>query len=285
MNRRQAAERVLPWGLRETVVTFDEAKAKANLPGGVDWQFATTAQKNESWSSDEHSRSDWCHAIYGRTEGYHVFVGLRHFVNSEDYIGGSRTDTWDIRTNTVPIRADEGLEPAFLYGNIVKALKMVGFGKRFNSKVRDVRGDSFDAAFQRLSASREMSIKHWLVESGEVAGDAPSVAGRKNVIEITYEKYSGAPKHNHAHKVGDYYYEAVSLVVNGNAEYLSERDLAKFVNAGLVRKIFGTYVYGGEKKSLNRMRNGKQLMEAFLKNFSLSAGTRAALEATLAQKA
>jgi len=55
------------------------------------------------------------------------------------------------------------------------------------------------------------------------------------------------------------------------------------MQAGLLRKIFGEYTYGGEKKNLTRMRDGKKYLELFAQKMDISAGTKAILEAAAAQ--
>ncbi len=269
---------------RAKEVSFNDAKGKAGIPAGVGWLFVTDLQRGTGYSSDEYSRSDTCRVAYGRTDAKHVFVAMRHFVYEQMFIGaGADQDIWTIRSFEFPIKADEGSQPAWLYGNVVKAMKLVDFDGKFNSKVVDAQGWKLDD--DKMPRGTGISIKHWLVESGQVAGDAASVAGRKNVVEITYGKsYDAKPDHYKVDRggySGDY--EAVAIVCNGKPEYLNERDLTKFVKAGLVRRVFGDYTYGGEKKSLTRMKEGKQLIQTILNNFSLSGATRAILEATLAQ--
>lgn len=265
-------------------VSFNDAKGKAGIPAGVEWQFVTDAQRGDNYSSDESSRSEVTRVAYGRTATKHVFVGMRHFVHERYYIGGgANQDVWTIRTVELPIKDDEGTQPAWLYGNVVKAMRLVECGAKFNSKVVNAQGWVLDD--DKLPRGTAMSIKHWLVESGQVAGDAASVAGRKNVVEILYGR-SSRPQPNHYQVdkggyAGDY--ESVAISCNGNVEYLDERDLTKFVKARLVRTVFGDYTYGGEKKSLTRMRDGKRLMQTFLDNFTLSGKTKEVLEATIAQ--
>lgn len=269
---------------RKEEVGFTEAKSKAGIPAGVEWQFVTDAQKGTGYSSDEFHRSDVCRVAYGKTESKHVFVAMRHFVYEQYFVGaGADQDKWTIRSLELPIKGDEGTEPAWLYGNIVKALKLVGFDGKFNSKVVDARGWVLDD--DKLPRGTGVSLKHWLANSGLVAGDDPRVQSRKHVIEITYER-SFQPKPDH-YKVdrGGYAndYEAVAVVCNGRSEYLNERDLTKFIKGGLVRKIFGDYTYGGEKKSLSRMREGKKLITLFAEKLDLSAATKETLLAAAAQ--
>ena len=265
-------------------VSFEEAKAKAGLPANVEWQFVTDRQKGTGYSSDEYHRSDISWVAYGRTDSKHVFVAARHFVYSQYAIGsGPDKDIWTIRVLDIPIRSDEATQPSWLYGNIVKALNLLDFDGKFNSKVVDARGwTKFD---DKLPHGTGVSLKHWLADTGQVAGDDPSVASRKHVVEITYSKQWKEQPHHYQGKDrnGPSDWQAVALVCNGKTEYLNERDITRFMQAGLLRKIFGEYTYGGEKKNLTRMRDGKKYVQLFAEKMDLSAGTKAVLEAAAAQ--
>jgi len=264
-------------------VSFDEAKGKAGLPGDVEWQFVTDTQRSGGYSSDEYHRSDTCWVAYGRTSSKHVFVAARHVVYEQYVVGsGADQDEWGMKVLEFPISGDEGMEPAWLYGNVVKSLKLIRFDGKFNSKVVDARGWRFNDTLPRGAG---VSIKHWLAESGLVAGDDPRVQSRKHVIEITYSKsYDAKPNHYQVDMGGfSRDYEAVAIVCNGKPEYLGERDLERFMKAGLLRKVFGDYTYGGEKKSLSRMRDGKKYITLFAEKFSLSPATKETLLAAAAQ--
>lgn len=264
-------------------VSFDEAKGKAGIPGDVDWQFVTDTHRGAGYSSDEFHRSENCWVAYGKTASKHVFVAVKHFVYEQYFIGaGADQDKWSMKVLELPLSGDEGTQPAWLYGHVVKALKLIRFDGRFNSKVVDARGWRFKETPPRGAA---ISIKHWLAESGLVAGDDPRVQSRKHVIEITYSKsYDAKPNHYQVDMGGfSRDYEAVAIVCNGKPEYLGERDLERFMKAGLLRKIFGDYTYGGEKKSLSRMRDGKKYITLFAEKLSLSPATKDTLLAAASQ--
>lgn len=276
-----------PWEkAKKEEVTFAEAKSKAGIPAGVEWQFVTDSQKGTSYASDEFYRSDMSRVAYGRTATKHVFLGMRHFAYQENFIGGSADKSiWTIRCLELPIKDDEGLKPAWLYGNVVKALRMAGFEGKFNSKVVNAQGWKLDD--DRLPHGKALSIKHWLVESGQVAGDAPSVAGRKNVIEVAYHtSYSPKPGLYQVPRSWGMSteWEGISVIVNGKAEFLGEADAIKFLKSKLMGKIFGTYYYDGTTKMVSRMRDGAHLLGVLVRNFALSESAKAAIEATLAQK-
>lgn len=196
---------------KDEEVSFEEAKSKAGIPGGVTWQFVSDEIRS-GYSSDEMERRAYGWVAYGITDSKHVFVAAEHLHKADYYIGGGPSlDLWSIRSFEYPRKEGEKLAPAWLYGNVVKAVKgfkwVVG---KFNSKVVPADGWHFG---ERLPKGRATTIKHWLVNSGLVAGDDPSVAGRKNVVEIQYKSRG----------FGQDKQEGIELAINGRAYPLSER--------------------------------------------------------------
>ena len=275
-------------------VSFDEAKAKAGVPSDVDWVFVTPSQRNGGYSSDEFFRSDWSFAAYGRTSSHHVFVGTRHQVYQQNFVGGGpKEDIWDMKVQTYPIRGDEGREPAWLYGKVVAALKSVDSPGRFNSKVIDARGWHFS---RRLPTGAEVSIKHLLVETGAVGDDDPRVQGRKHVVEMEYRKTfsdRGEPGiYPIEHGSGGFKYvehEGINVIVNGKVHTLDMEDVKKvmFSRVGgkrLIDLVFGANYYSASKKNVTRMRGGKQLIAWMAENLtSLPEQARATMRAASTQ--
>jgi hypothetical protein len=269
-------------------VSFDEAKSKAGIPGGVEWLFITPSQRGTSYSSDEFQRGDSTFIVYGRTASQHVFVAARHTTYAEYFIGGGAgEDVWTMKSFEYPIKADEGQNPAWLYGNVVKALKAVGFKGKFNSKVIDAKDWKFGEG--HFPHGAEVSIKHWLVNSGQVAGDAPSVANRKQVVELQVDSTMIGPKPGYyanpkAVYSSDYY--KLTLIINGRPFDLGEADTLKFFTdfKGGLRWIFGEYAHQGGKKNLTRMPKGKPILSWMAENFKgLPADALASLQAAAAQ--
>jgi len=268
-------------------VSFDDARAKAGIPSGVEWLFVTPAQRGMGYSSDEFHRSDNCFVAYGRTDSKHCFVTSRHFVYQQYIIGADQgEDTWTMESFEYPIKdeAKESQNPAWLYGNVVRALKSLDFKGKFNSKVLDAKGWKFG---DRLPTGAETSIKHWLVSSGQVAGDAPSVAGRKQVVEFQVDStlmakpgYYANPKATYS---SDYY--KLTILLNGRPFELSERDTLKFFTEfkGGLRWIFGEYSHHGGKKNLTRMPKGKAVLQWMSQNFSLPSEAMTGLQAAADQ--
>jgi len=264
-------------------VSFDAAQAKAGIPSGVEWQFVTPPQRGVGYSSDEFYRSDNCFVAYGRTDSKHCFVAARHFEYQQSFIGaGPGEDTWTLKSFEYPIKDEskESQNPAWLYGNVVRALKGIDFKGKFNSKVLDAKGWKLG---DRLPNGAATSIKHWLVGSGQVAGDAPSVAGRKQVVEFQVDStfiekpgYYANPKATYS---SDFY--KMTLIINGRPFELSERDTLKFFTEfkGGLRWIFGEYAYQGGKKNLTRMPKGKATLQWMAQNFSLPPDALASLQA------
>ncbi len=284
---------------KDNIVTFDEAKSKSGIPSGVEWIFVTERQRSKhGYSSDEYQRSETAFVAYGQTESKHVFAVALHSYYAAYVIGGGpKTDVWKIASLEYPRRDGEKLEPSWLYGNIVKALKKVDFEGKFNSKVADIRGHKFDDDLPNKNRST-MSIKHILVALGMVAGDDPSVAGRKQVVEITVEDsfrnegkpgfYPEAPSRSNTWD-GGYHgsYYKVTLIINGRKFDLDEHDFTEFskVRLGgnrLLNAIFGDYVRG--KKTLTRLRQGKLILQWLAENLrGLPADAMSALDAAAKQ--
>jgi hypothetical protein len=233
-------------------VTFDEAKAKANVPSGVNWMFVTDSA-GSGYSSDEHMRRVTGYVFYGQTDSNHVFVAVENLQKEDYYIGaGPGIDIWSMKVFSYPRSEGELLQPAWLYGNIVKAFKSFQYvEKRFNSRVIQLpEGWHFSAKFPH---GRTVSIKHWLVNQGLVSGDDPSVVTRKNVVELTYRSKG----------FGEDEKIWFILTVNGKDYELSASDSKKFLMPnkyrGVATYIFGDYFYDGSKKMLSRIPAAKKV--------------------------
>jgi hypothetical protein len=282
-------------------VTFDEAKAKAGIPfTSIDWLFVTPYQRGKGWMSDESTLSDRYFVAYGRKDKKHYFVVAHHHERAEYYVGATHNDNiWTIEALDYPIRNEEkeSQNPAWLYRNVVKALKGAGFKGKFNSKVLNAEDWKFKS---RLPTGSATSIKHWLVNSGQVSGDAASVANRKHVIEIKVEStrddnksgFYPEPKARHNFWDGKYWgeYWKVTLIINGKPFTLSKDDTQKFLGArykgkSLTNAIFGDYIYGSKTKQLTRLRAAKQYLEWMTTRFDdLPKEAMDVLKAVLEQK-
>jgi len=287
-RREEVSEPVTPrWTApakpKRIEVTFQEAESKAGIPSGVQWLFVTSYQHGKkSWSSDESSRGESAFVAYGRTweESLHVFVGVHHYTRQDYYVGGTEDKSiWTIKSKEYSIKAEEGKNPAWLYGNVVKALKDVDFDGRFNSKVLDAQGWKFGP---KQPTGSETSIKHWLVGSGQVAGDAPSVVGRKHVVEIKVNKsYQEKPGfYEETHHRGNFWdgkyhgdYLNIVLNINGCSYDLSEKDVKKFTairigSKDLMDLIFGRYHYDSSHKQLTKIKLGKKILGWLARNMT-----------------
>lgn len=283
---------------KQTGDSYGAARGRAGIPSGVEWLFITDSQRGKGWSSDESSKSDYAWVAYGRTDNQHVFVGMRHYTRQDFFIGGTNNeDDWTIKSQEYSIREDEGKNPRWLYGNVVRALKSVGYSGRFNSKVVDAEGKRLNDPPEIWSSS-STSIKHWLVARGEVAGDDPSVAGRKQVVEtivhrVSQEKagyYPEAPARWNTIRGeyhGDWY--RFEVKINGKPHILSADDFQKFssMKVGgkvMLNAIYGRYYYDDSRKTLTRLRAGKQILEWMSENLTdLPSDAREALAQASAQ--
>jgi len=233
-------------------VTWEEAKSKAGIPGGVEWKFVTDPASG-GYSSDEHMRRTTGYVFYGQTDQKHVFLAVENLSKEDYYIGAEPgINIWSMRSFEYPRKEGEVLQPAWLYGNIVKAFKNFQYvEKKFNSKVTPIPEGWI--LHQRLPPGKEVSLKHWLVNSGLVSGDDPSVAGRKNVVEITFKQKG----------LGETEKEWFMLTINGRDYDLSPSDSKKFMlpnrYRGVATLIFGDYFYSDSKKMLTRIPAAKKV--------------------------
>lgn len=257
------------------IITFDEAKTKAGIPPGVTWMFVTDSVSS-GYSSDEFLRRTTGYVFYGQTDQKHVFVSAENFQKDTYFIGGEgAVDTWTLREFSYPKKEGETLQPAWLYGNVVKAFKMFKLlEKKFNSKVQALP-DGWHLQ-ERIPHGKTVSIKHWLVNQGLVSGDDPSVVNRKNVVEITFRNRG----------LGEDEKAWFILTINGKEYELSPSDSKKFLtpskHRGVATAIFGTYFYDESRKVLTRLPTAKKqkLFEWMSKNLTdLPAAAKAVFDA------
>ncbi len=267
-------------------VSFNDAKTKAGIPADVDWKFVTDTQRGTGYSSDEFYRSETYWVAYGQTKTHHVFVGMSHKAYAQ-YFAGSRTpdrDIWFMKLVDGPIKGDEGTTPAWLYGQVMRVLKLIDFKGRFNSKIVDAKEWTFK---EKRPTGTAMSIKNWLAETGEVDKDDPRVQSRKIVVEIMFsDSWDEKPGYAKAKYGRDY--ELITLIVNGKAYPLKEEDTKLITHKFSVKKeIFGDSVYDGTKKQVTRMPKAKavKIMTWMLGTMKhLPDAAREALETAIKQK-
>jgi hypothetical protein len=265
-------------------VTFEEAKSKAGFPAGVEWKFVTGIQREAGYSSEEFHKSSNFWVAYGKTDSKHVFVGMSHLVY-ESYAlrRNDKKDVWILDSLEVP-DSPKSTDPAWLYGNVIKALKAVGFKGTFNSKVIDATGWKLNDKFPKGNPT---SIKHWLADSGTVSGDDPRIMNRKHVVELVYRENSfkeepGLYKIKHRGRYEKN--EGITLVINGKEFPLGEADVQKVCGGKALDLVFGTYYYDGSKKNLTRAKNGKKLLAEMATSFTtLPQNVRDVLAAAAAQ--
>jgi len=265
-----------PWKEPEKIeVTWEQAKAKAGVPSGVEWFFITDSQWSKSnYSGDESSSHTSAWVVYGRTKDSHVFVGMINKSYTGYYVGhGGNSDVWDMNTLQAPIREGEKLSPAWLASMITRALDSVGFDGRFNSKVFDCRGSELAEKMKTQGGAK--SLKHILVDLGEVDENDASVINRKQVIELKlakdYDQKPGYYQNPTSTYIKDWY--KLTLVVNGTEVDIKESDWEKFAKAKvggkyLIDAIYGDYYYGGEKKNLTRLKAGKLILTWMAEKFT-----------------
>jgi hypothetical protein len=237
---------------KKHVVTIEEAtRPFASQLDDVEWLFRTDRQKSKgTYYGDESSKTDMAYAAVGKKpDGSLIILGLRNETYEAYFVGGGAgSDVWTAKLS----KADGSLlkNPASLTSKVKAAISSTGFGGVFNHKVVDAQGAKLLDMFKRgiTGTSSTMSLKNWLVQSGQVEGNDPSVASRKMVIEIA------VPRGPHEDDT------TTELIVNGKKEKLSFSDEEKMRRANAFGAIFGPRYDYGAKKSLTRLKNGKKIM-------------------------
>ena len=275
-------------------VSFEQAEGKAGIPGGVEWLFCTSRIRasHNNYSSDEFSSSNNAFVACGRVDAdTFVFVAAKH-VYYQAHMPGvfGNKDIWVIKAIRKDLKGKDAQNPSKLYGGVVDALEEVEFDGKFNSKVIDAKGWHFG---EKKPTGAETSIKHWLVDSGLVAGDDASVAGRKHTVELglgkSYEAKPGYYKSPLPYDSDNY---QITLILNGKPFVLNEHDVTAFLKLKLggkriIEAVYGQYSYGGEKKNLLRLgqNKGYLVIDWLLEHAQgLPDNARAVLQAAKAQK-
>lgn len=244
-ERPESSER--PAGRQE--VTWEQAKAQAGIPGGVRWVMVT-APAHSGYSSDEHMRSVTGYVLYGRTDRADVFVGVEHLEKEDYYVGaGPGIDMWSIRSVDYPFGREGQMDAGEMTRVIQRMYKQFGWASlKWNQKVMNVP-DGWVLAPRLPHGQRETNLKHWLVNQGLVGENDPSVAGRKNTVELVF--YQGFDED-----------VKITLIINGREYSLSPADSLRWVTPSLWRGpisfVFGMSVYNGSKKNLTRLAQPKR---------------------------
>jgi len=238
-------------------VSFMEAKQKAGVPTNATWIFITDSI-NAGYSSDEFSNRQTGQVLYGKTDSKHVFVGMEYMHRAEMFIGGAPSQSiWNMKVYMYPLTRPLSELAAMVISLAVKDFEYIN-GKRFNGKVWMVP-DNLPFSEKVLHVhGKAIPLKMALVQLGELPEDDPSVAGRKKVIEFVFGG-------------GDYQesYETRGMgfiVIDGKEFPLSKEDFVKFKRAHGLEAVIGRYYYGGERRLLTRIKNGKKVMLWLIRN-------------------
>jgi len=276
---------------KDVEVTFEEAKSKAGIPSGVNWWFVTESHSS-GYSGDESTRRATGYVVVGETENAWVFVTVEHFFSAYYYVGGGpKYDTYHMEVMKLPKRGKP--EPAFLYGGVMKAWKNFEFlEKKFNSKIKPLP-ESWVFSERFPSSGSSTTIKKLLADKGLLSEE--QAATIKTSVEMELETSLGekpgfVPEPTAPGREPRDWYK-ITLWINGRPLVLSPQDTRKFftvTNYGATSKIltvvFGTYWRHGGKKTLTRLRKGKELLTLMGEKLGdLPPGAKDALLATAAR--
>jgi hypothetical protein len=267
---------------KRQTVTFEDAIAKAGIPADVEWLFVTDMQHSPgNYSSDEYSNFKRAFCAVGKSKDSYVFAAAGSS-QYDAYVvgGGGGHDIWEVKSDTVPAPAQ--ITPAWLFNGVVRALGQLQVKVRFNSKVRPATGATFSPKMPNLPGSAT-SIKHLMVGLGMVDTDDPSVANRKQVVEIKVEEdrmygdkgpkpgyVQGLDKHMFWDGQNHNGWFKVTLTLNSKEVVLSEKDFHTFcklkVGGQSVKELCeGKY---GAKKVITRMPKGKIILQGLIEHLT-----------------
>ena len=272
----------------EKVVSFEEAKASAGIPGDIEWMFVTTSHSS-GYSSDEMANQATGWVAVGQTADAYIFVACEHYY-SEDYFPGSlrgKIDVWSVRpVKWGKSKASGQKMTSVLVGGIQMAFKQFNeMTKKFNFKIIPV-SEGWRLS-DRLPPGRPTTVKNYVLDAG-LMGEEELAAPRTYTIEVHYER----PKFGEERvppgfvKPGEYTDPfKLTFIVNGTKEYpLSESAAEKLYKLRIGGKrflewMFGDYYYGGETKNLTRKRDAKKIMAWMAENLPIPTDLKTALEA------
>ncbi len=269
-----------PEPFKEEVVTFGEAKNKANIPNSR-WLFVTQPVSS-GYRTDTSTRYASGSVVVGERESTWDFVVIEHTEDASYYVGGGyRYDMYVIKTMSIPKKGPA--DARTLYGGVLKAWKLFDrLEKRFNSKVIPVpEGWIFS---NHVPKEHPVSIKNFLLNTGRVEEDQLGTP-RKYTIEVHFESGREEKPGFFKYRFGDWI--KLSLVINGRDFDLTEAQgerLSHLRIGGILflNRVFGKYLYEGGTKSLSRNRDGKRIMTWMVNHLDLPTSVQTALKAAAA---
>lgn len=238
--------------MKETKVTFEEALAKAHVPSGVNWVFASNT--GYGGYGDAHTSAT---VFYGTTDTQHIFLGVHYNRDSNMFENWKRevyTCFLDSAPKASPISEVAPRKIREMFN------RFSGLRKGYNAKVtilpQGFQPTEREATFPN---GKTMSFKDAMVNLGLVGEEHRWKTKQKLKIVLIYHR-KGFGKEEEVN---------LELDINGRTFELN-RDSVKMMLQGherALRAIFGTYYYDGSKKELTRIKGAKavltQMAEAF----------------------
>lgn len=266
----------------DVTVSFEEAKADADIPANVKWMFVTDAQRGAgNYSSDEFTNSAMGWVACGETDSHWVFVNVEHYYYQAHTPGvtDGKTDVWDIQTTQFPKTPPTAAE---LYSHVKKVWRNFAHElKQFNSKVVDATGWHFH---EKRPTGREITIKQLVsnLTGAEFTG--------KLKVEIGYKRapFGETPAGYYKSQYGNAY--LFELVINGKEYTLEAADVAtlgqlRIGGKAFIERVFGDYPEHSRPKNLTLNRDGQAIMEWMAERLGhLPEWVRASLTRAAGQK-
>lgn len=230
------------------VVTFDDARAKANVPS-ADWKFKTTT----GFSGYAGTSASGFVLCGKKAEGW-VFVAVERFKSANAFTGTVVDEWWmltreytgDLRS--VAPRAIRELWEMFPH-----------LTKGYNAKVEILPEGTPLTAKLMLTSGRDMAFKDALDIMGELS-EADPWKGRKLQVTMVLNSKGLGPDQQ----------KSIDLIVNGR-EFSLKHESIKFIEdqTKILPLVFGSYIYwAGDKKVLTKSKAGKTVLEGLAKRLT-----------------
>lgn len=238
---------------KEVIVSFQDAMKEVGVPAAVKWIFAS----NTGYGRTIDSFSTHAVVFCGKTEEEYIFLGIQHTAGSNPF-SNITMDKYTCYKIFSPTSSDLSSVAPRAIRDLFN--KFDNLSKGYNAKVV-VLPENFEltSATAIYPKGKEMSFKDALVNLGLVGNEHRFSANKKIKVVMYYKESFQDNK------------KSITLDVNGVDFELGENLVNKIaVDRGgiLLRKIFGDYVYGGEKKDLTRMKDGKKVLTWLANNLT-----------------
>jgi hypothetical protein len=224
-------------------VSWEDAKAAAGVPSGVDWKFKT----QNAWGGHGDTHILGFVAVGQKDADSWVFVAVEHY-RSQNAFTGEDIDEWWMKAQGVNGSLRD-VAPKF----IRQMFKFPHVSKQFNAKVELFpEGMIFSEKMANMLSVRAVSFKDAMEILGELREDDPWKARKVQITMVLNRDRKGAE-----------FKDAIEFLVNGRSFKLDDESVEYLkTKTKILNIVYGAYYYfSGDKKVLTKASNGKRVME------------------------